>query len=167
MANRTFVDWVQPIADRDGAARAQLLDFIRSAPSDRWAATRKDGGWSHKDVLAHLAGDTGKYFAHLLGSVLERGSINPRRLGPDADVDAINARDVAERLEQSVEALIQEIEKDGELHLEQLSQLTEDDREFAVTPYAVTLAEFFGRSPGPGDRAGHDLTHLEEIRRFP
>jgi hypothetical protein len=140
-----------------------LLDFARSAPNDTWAETGEDGGWSAKDILAHLAGDTGKYFAHLLGAVLRGENVDPSRLGPYAKVDAINARDVADRREQSVQALIQEIEEDGRIHLEQLARLTEDDRLFEVAPYGLTLGEFLGRKP-PGDRANHDLRHLDELR---
>ena len=118
MPGREFPSWVEPIARRDREARVELLEVARSVPCDAWLRPSPLEGWTCKDLLAHLAGDTGKWFAYILRSVLDGNPLEPKRVGPDADVDALNGRDVDERRGCYVTELIAEIESDGEKHQE-------------------------------------------------
>jgi len=163
MPDREFAPWVEPIARRDSGARAALLEFARSAPEDLWRRPSPLDGWACKDLLAHLAGDTGKWFAHILSSVLDGSPLDPKRAGPPADVDALNGSDVDGRRDRSIAELIAEIESDGEEHLDLLSRLTEDHRDYRLALYATTLADFLGGNPA-GNRGGHDSEHLAQLR---
>jgi hypothetical protein len=152
------------MAQRDRDGRAQFLDFARSAPDELWSrpvATMP--GWTCKDVLAHIAGDTGKWFSHMLHAALDGQQLDPGRVGPGVDVDAINNRDVEERRGRSVADLIAEIEADGAEHDELLSRLTDEHRNFRQEEYHLSLGELLGRNPS-GNHGGHDLEHLSQLR---
>jgi hypothetical protein len=154
---------VEPIAQRDREGRAALLDFARSAPAELWAQPSDVPGWRCKDVLAHIAGDTGKWFSHMLHAALDGQQLDPKRVGPGVDVDAINNRDVEERRDRTVAELVAEIQADGEEHDELLSRLTDDHQNFRQNEYLLTLGELLGRNPS-GNHGGHDREHLEQLR---
>lgn len=153
-----FASWVAPIAERDRAAREELLRFVRSVPDERWHA-RIDDAWSAKDVLAHLAGDTGKWFAKLIGTALGGEVLDPRSF----DVHAINARDVQARRDRSILELIDEIERDSESHLAMLSRLRDEHQSMLMASYGNTFGAFLSNDPA-GNRGQHDLAHLAQLR---
>jgi hypothetical protein len=161
MAERTFAAWVEPIAQRDRKGRAAMLDYVRSAPVDTWQRPSSVDGWTCRDVLAHLAGDTGKWFSHMLHAALDGQQFDPTRVGPGVDTDAINRRDVEERRSRSLAELIAEIETDGEEHEELLSRLTDDHKEFRLAEYM--LSELLGGNRS-GNRGAHDREHLAQMR---
>ena len=163
MAERQFASWIAPIARRDGDARIALVAYARSVPGDAWDQPSALDGWSCKDILAHLAGDTGKWFAYILDTALNGSALDGGRAGPGADIDAINARDVRERHGRSVSELIAEIESDGAGHLERLSRLTERHSDVRLEPYAYSLAGFLGGREA-GNRGAHDREHLAHLR---
>ena len=163
MTTRTYTHWVEPMAVRDHEGRAELIEFARSVPEDVWRRPSPLEGWTCKDVLAHLAGDTGKWFAHILQSVIRGEGFDLERAGPRADVDAINARDIRERDDRSAAELIAEITADGEEHEELLSRLTQDHKDKRLTGYEIGLAEFLA-SNAAGSRGGHDREHLAQLR---
>lgn len=164
IVDREFVSWVEPIALRDRLARQELLEFARSVPGDAWLREMPFEDWTCKDLLAHLAGDTGKWFSYILRTVLDDDPFDSKRVGPGADVDALNRRDVEERRGRSVADLIAEIEADGEEHRQLLSALTENHRFILLAPYCCSLVEFFSDNPA-GSRGGHDSEHLSQLRR--
>ena len=161
MAERSFAGWVEPIAQRDREGRAALLDYVRSAPTNIWEQPSLVDGWTCKDVLAHLAGDTGKWFSHMLHAALDGQQLDRTRVGPGVDVDAINRRDVEARRTWSLAELITEIEADGEEQEELLSRLTDDHNEFRLAEYM--LSELLGGNRS-GNRGGHDREHLAQMR---
>ncbi len=163
MAERTYASWVEPIARRDREGRAALLGYVRSAPADSWEQPSPVDGWSCRDVLAHIAGDTGKWFSHMLHAALDGQQPGPTRVGPDVDFDAINRRDVEERRDLSLAELIAEIEADGEEHEELLSRLTDDHKEFRLAEYMLSLGELLGGNAA-GNHGGHDREHLAQLR---
>ncbi len=163
MTTRTFAAWVEPIARRDREARAELVEFARSFPAEAWDRPSALEGWTCKDVLSHLASDSDKWFAYILHTVLSGGRLDPSRVGPDADVDFINARGVKERRGRSVVELIAEIEADGEEHNELLSRITDEHKNLRQADYPITFGEFLGDNPALS-RGGHDREHLEHMR---
>jgi uncharacterized protein (TIGR03083 family) len=163
MTTRTFAPWVEPIARRDREGRAELLEFARSVPPDAWDRASPVEGWTYRDVLAHLASDTGKWFAHILRTVLSGKRLDPTRVGPGVDLDPINARGVAERRGRSIAELIAEIEADGEEHQELLSRLTGDHRDTRQAENPISFGEFLSDNPA-GSRGGHDREHLAQLR---
>ena len=160
---QTFAPWVEPIARRDREGRAELLEFARSLPPDAWDRASPVDGWTYRDVLAHLASDTGKWFAHILRAVIGGERLDPARVGPGVDLDPINARGVAERRARSITELIAEIEADGAEHQELLARLTDDHRDTRQAGYPASFAEFLSDNPA-GSRGGHDREHLAQLR---
>ena len=163
MTDREFVSWVQPIARRDREGRAELLEFAMSVPADAWSRPSPVDGWTCQDVLAHIAGDTGKWFSHMLHAVLDGLQFDPMRVGPGVDMDSINKRDVEERSGRSVVELIAEIRTDGEEHNLLLSRLTDDHLEFRLAEYMLSLGELLG-GKAAGDHGAHDREHLAQLR---
>ena len=166
MADREFVAWVEPIARRDRQGRAALLEFALSVAVDRWDRPSSVEGWTCRDVLAHVAGDTGKWFSHMLHTVLDGEQFDPTRVGPGVDSDAINERDVEERSGRSIAELLAEIEADGEEHDELLSRLTDDHEDFRLREYLLSLGELLGNNAA-GNRGAHDREHLAQLQTAP
>lgn len=163
MRNKQFASWVEPIARRDRKARAAFIEVARAVPSGAWLRRSPVEGWAYKDVLAHVAGDTGKWFSHIFRSVLDGEALDPERAGPRADIDALNGRDVYERRSRAVAELVAEIESDGEEHQKQLSRLDDEQSEFKLAAYSMSLREFLTTNPA-GNRAGHDDEHGAQLR---
>ena len=163
MTTGTFAQWVEPIARRDREGRAELLEFARSVPAEAWDRTSPVEGWTYRDVLAHIASDSGKWFAYILRTVLNGERLDPTRVGPGVDVDAVNARGVAERRGRSIAELIAAIEADGADHQELLARLTNEDRDTRQAGYPTSFAEFLSENPA-GSRGGHDREHLAQLR---
>ena len=144
MVDREFVSWVEPIARRDREGRAALLEFADTLPADTWNRQSPVKGWTCRDVLAHIAGDTGKWFAHMLHATLDGQQLDPTRVGPGVNVDALNKRAVEERKDSSITDLLAEIEADGEQHQElvrhvaerlQVSRALDEDLRQLVLPH--------------------------------
>jgi hypothetical protein len=163
MVDGEFVSWVEPIARRDREARRALLDFATSAPPADLEKASPVEGWICRDVLAHLAGDTGKWFSHILTAVLDGRQPDPARVGPEADVDALNAADVALRSGRPITELVAELEADGAEHDALLARLAQDHESFHVDAFRMSLGEFFRENPA-GSRGAHDREHLAQLR---
>ena len=163
MVKRSFVSWVEPLARRDREGRAAFLDFARSLPDEAWRRPSPVEGWTYRDVLAHIAGDTNKWFSHMLHAALDGQQLDTTRVGPGVDVDALNDCDVKERIGRSIAELIAEIEADGEEHEDLLSRLTDDHKEFRLAAYLLSLGELLGGNAA-GNHGAHDREHLAQLR---
>ena len=155
MTQRRFASWVEPIAEAQHAARAELAQVARSLPGDAWEQRSPNAEWTYKDLLAHMAGDTDKNVHRALRMVLAG-----RRVAPAIfeDIDGQNARDIEARRERSVEQLIAEIEADGEELEELLAQLKDEDENRRQPDIDATLGDAL-RSV-----SGHHARHLAELR---
>lgn len=160
---RTFAAWVEPIERRDREGRAELLELARSLPAEAWDRASPVEGWTYRDVLAHLASDTGKWFAYILHTVISGERLDPTRVGPGLDIDPINARGVAERRSRSIAELIAEIEADGDEHQELLSRLKDSHRDTPQAGYRLNFGEFLSENPA-GNRGDHDREHVAQLR---
>ena len=163
MSHSGFASWVEPIARRDREGRKELVRFARSLSDEGWLLPSPLEGWTCKDVLAHLAGDTGKWFENILLSVLRSQPLDAERFGPQADPDLLNAPDIEARRNDTVSELIAEIELDGRKHEEKLSSLTDDHEHHPLAHYSYSLGEFL-RNREAGNRGGHDREHLAHIQ---
>ena len=150
-----FAPWVEPIAATYRERRGALVRFARALPADAWRAPSPDPGWDCKDLLAHVAGDTGKNL-HAGLRLLAAGQALPDALF--RDFDGRNARDVAERRQRSVSELIAELESDGDETQRLLAQLPEDAGSLHVEGLQGTLSEALAAL------ASHDSVHLEQLR---
>ena len=155
--------WVEQIARRDLEARKELLRFARSISDKAWSLPSPLDGWTCRDVLAHLAGDTGKWFEHILGSVLHDEPLDAAKFGPGADIDLLNTLDIDARRSHAVSELLAEIESDGRKHDEMLSSMTDDHEHHLLAPYSASLGEFLSGKEA-GNRGGHDREHMANIQ---
>ena len=152
MTTRTFAAWVEPIARQLAEGRKQVIEFAKTAPPDLWNRPSGAEGWTCKDVLAHLAGDTEKVSAAVMRGMIEDPSVL------DDNGDAANARDLEERRERSVDALIAEIESDGEEWQRLLGELGEGDTDRRLPGFPLSVGEYLRLM------TTHDLDHLAQIR---
>ena len=160
MTERTFAPWVEPIAAQHREGRRELVELARSLPVDAWSRPSPFPGWTFKDLLAHVAGDTGKNALRLLRSVAVDQRADQAQFDQlGEDVDARNERDVIERRERSVDALIVEIESDGEEWDELLARFGEEHRDLRQEGIPWSLGEALNMNPG-----GHQREHLAQVR---
>ena len=156
MTQRTFATWVEPLAAANRESRSELVRVARQVPDAVWPQPSPLPGWSHKDLLAHLAGETEKSFLQILRAVVDRKPVDAALLG---EADEKNARDVEARRSRSVEELIVEINADGEELMELLSRLTEEDENLRQEGIPMTLGEDLSNEPG-----GHHREHTVPLR---
>ena len=76
----------------------------------------------------------------------------------DDNGDAANARDLGERRERSVDALIAELESDGEEWQRLLGELGEGDAHRHLPTFPLSLGEYLRLM------TTHDLDHLAQMR---
>jgi uncharacterized protein (TIGR03083 family) len=157
MTTRTYASWVEPIAAETLGGAEELLAFVRAQPADFWERPSALEGWTRKDLLAHLAGDTGK-----VSSSAMRAAVTGEPFADPPDFkdggDARNASDVAERRGRSVGELIEEIAADRREWGELMSQLKDGDDGARWEGFPLTLGQYL-RICAP-----HDREHLEHIR---
>ena len=160
MTTRTYAGWVEPIAAQYRETRRELVELARALPADVWSRPSPLPAWTYKDLLAHIAGDTGKNALRLLRSVaVDRRADQSLFDQMGRDVESRNARDVAERRERSVDQLVGEIEADAEEWQDLLARFGEEDRDLRQEGIPWSLGEALSRNPD-----GHDREHLEHLR---
>ena len=160
MTIRSFAAWVEPIAAETLSGAEELLAFVRSQPDEFWAQPSALEGWTRRDVLAHLAGDTGKVSSSALRAAVTG---EPFEDPPDFKDggDGRNARDVEERRDRSVAELIDEIAADRREWGELLSQVKDADEVARWEGFPLSLGQYL-RICAP-----HDREHLEHLRAKP
>jgi uncharacterized protein (TIGR03083 family) len=160
MTTQAFAPWVEPLAEEMLQGAAELLSFARSKPGDFWNRPSALPGWSCKDILAHLAGDTDKVSSRAMRAAVDNVAFeNPPDFADGGD--GPNARDVEARRGQSVEELVAEIEADRREWRVLLSQLTESDDDARWPGFPLSLGQYLRLC------ARHDLEHLEHLRAEP
>jgi hypothetical protein len=151
-----FAPWVEPIAERMGLTRAEIVALARSLPDDAWSRPSPNEGWTYHDLLAHLADDTNKNLHAALRAIADGRDIGAALF---ENIDARNARGVLDRRSQSIAQLIAEIERDGERMQELLARIREDDEHRTQRELHSTFGTFLREG-----LAEHDARHLEELR---
>ena len=126
MTERVLAAWVRPVAEQLASDRRRVIDFARAAALETWSQPSAVDGWTNKDLLAHLAGGNDQMLQTILRAVTSRTPLDSAALDPDTDAE--NAARIAERRSWTIDALIAELERDGEEVQQLLSQLTDDRR---------------------------------------
>ena len=157
MTSRTFATWVEPIATRQQDTAAQIVELARSMPAEAWIRPSPLEGWTYKDLLAHLASNDD--LRYLLSSVIAGERADPSRFVAGA-ADGLNARNVAERRDRTVEELITEFEAQEEATQDLLARLTEADADRRQEDVPLSLGEGLGWAE-PGF---HYREHLAQLR---
>jgi uncharacterized protein (TIGR03083 family) len=160
MTARTYASWVEPVAAETLGGAEELLAFVRAQPPEFWDEPSALEGWTRKDVLAHLAGDTGKVSASAMrAAATGQPFANPPDFRDGGD--GLNARDVAERRDKTVAELIDEIARDRREWGELMTQLKDADDDARWEGFPLTLGQYL-RICAP-----HDREHLEHLRGEP
>jgi len=154
-SQRAFAPWVEPIAALYRENRAALVAYARSLPGDAWSLPSPDAGWTCKDLLAHVAGDTTQNLHAALRAVIAGRPVPPELF---SDIDARNARDVAERRNHSIQQLINELIAAGEETYRLLAKLTDSDEHRQEHGFRGALPDALRAL------ASHDATHLDQLR---
>jgi len=161
-ATHDFAPWVEPVAARLRASRAEIAHFARSVPADRWALPSPNPRWSNKDLLAHLA--TAHWFIQEnLRRITEAEAYVASFQWPsDPNVDIVdwgNWERVDERRDWPVGRLFSEAEKVGERTQVLLARLTPEQEHFRREGAPRTLGENLAQFPN------HEYFHLTQLRR--
>ena len=154
---RTFVSWVEPIAEQLQESRTQIVEVARSIPVEAWTRPSPNQGWSYKDLLAHLA--VGDWVCQIvLRAIITNEPLN---IGEVASLDWIsqgNAERLNERKGRTVDELVAEVEAEGDETQELLARLGETDESRTQEDAPMSLGDYLRGFPG------HDRTHLAELR---
>ena len=146
------------------ATREEIIEAIRqgievaertcSSLSDEQLATEVyEGGWTAKEILAHLAGRQGTY--DMLINMASGGEM-PEMPEGGFDVDGWNQRIVDERIDRSRDELLAEFRSVHEALIERVQSLDDSILQATVvTPRGEAIASdvLRGSGAGPDDRA--------------
>lgn len=160
MTADTFAPWLQPIANETLGGAEELLVFVRAQPDAFWSRPSALEGWTCRDVLAHLAGDTGKVTATAMRAAVTGGPFEDPPDFKDGG-DALNARDVTDRRDWTIAALIEEMANDRREWAGLMAQLKDADDGARWEGFPLTLGQYLRVC------AGHDREHLEHLRVAP
>ena len=104
------------------------LISLRSVPEESLARGRYEGGWSGREIVAHLASAEWTY-PRLVGlarhAVEHRGAETAPASSPSGSIDAYNARQVAKRAETPVADLLGEFERNREATIAAVEEANE------------------------------------------
>ncbi len=114
-------DRVQQLQDEAAAARDAVLALVDGLSTDRFDWPTANEGWSVKDTLAHLASIEARVRL-MVQTVLDGGTWS----GSRSDLDAYNARSVAERRAWTPEAVVAELRETGRETTSLIVQLTHE-----------------------------------------
>lgn len=153
MMIQTFAPWVEPIAAKLQASRAEVVEVANAIPAEAWGRSSPLKGWTYKDLLAHLA-----YPGAQLAVLRAAADDQPVDASAFGDLDARNERRRKKREGQTIEQLAAEVESTGEELQQLLTRLTEADATRRLDDVPVVL----------GDRlrfmTNHDQGHLPQLR---
>lgn len=136
--HQTFADWVRPIASVLWTDRQRVIEFARS--------------------LAHLAGGNDQLVQIILRAVTSREPLAASAMQPDTDAE--NAARVEERRSWTIDALIAELERDGDEVQELLSRLTDRHKDLQLDGLRLTLGQFLSIV----HHERHDMEHLQQMK---
>ena len=115
-------DRKQQLHDAITAARGEALEAVSGLGPEQLARPTTNEGWSVKDILAHLSSIEAR-----LRSMCQHGLDGRQWPAEDGDVNAYNARCMAERRAWSGPALVAELEQSGKESLSMLERLAPED----------------------------------------
>jgi uncharacterized damage-inducible protein DinB len=149
---------IQTLIDKLAAARGEILQTIEGL--DEGALTWKPGDarWSIKETLAHLASAEGSH-----RQVAQAIAVGQTVDVPDFDLDTWNAARVAERRQQSMDEILEEMAAERQHTLSALHDLEDEalDRQGLHPALGeTTVLKVFRVIPI------HERWHLKDIRQL-
>jgi uncharacterized damage-inducible protein DinB len=154
MNENKFAAWVEPFAKQYRENRADAIDLARSLSADALGRPTGDTGWSVREELVHIAASDSD-FLRTLGAILRGENVDTSVF---ADIDARNARNLAECQGRSIEQVASDLEQNGEALQKLVAQLTDGDesRQPEGFPFPLRgLIEGYGM---------HEPYHVAQIR---
>ncbi|MBI2913955.1 MAG: maleylpyruvate isomerase N-terminal domain-containing protein [Chloroflexi bacterium] len=138
--------------------QGELETTVAAVDQGSWSKGVYEQGWNAKQLLCHLASDTG-----VVGFLINMASVPPGAGGGGGfDIDAFNAREVAARQQKTVAELVAERRSGCERAVEQVQATSSDvlARQIRV-PWGDEgpLADIIVRSV-----QGHTGQHLADLR---
>jgi hypothetical protein len=149
---------VEPVARGLATDRAEVIAFARSADPAFWSEPSVVEGWTNHDLLAHLAGGNDQLLQIILRAVTSRRALERGALDPNTDAE--NEQRVAERRSWTIEALIEELQRDGHEVQELMSRLMNSDRDVMLADSTMSLGNFLRIV----EHERHDHLHLDQLR---
>ena len=149
-------DRVQQLQDEAVAARDAVLALVEGLSAEQFDRPTVNEGWSVKDTLAHLASIEARVRL-MLKTALDGETWSATR----ADLDAYNARCVAERRSWTADAVIAELRETGQETARLLARLPPEelDREWQHPIFGPRTIEWIARIS-----AMHLQSHVKELR---
>jgi hypothetical protein len=157
LSERSYAEWVAPIARTLAEDNQDLLAFARAQPAEFWDRGSAIEGWTNRDILAHVGGGNDQLLQIALRATISRKPLGPEAF--DVDTDAANERGVAKRRSWALADVIAEIAECEEETQYLLSQLTDADRD-ARAGGSMTLGDFLRIV----HEERHDLLHLRQLQ---
>ena len=149
---------VQALIDKLGAARGEILQTIEGLGEGALTWQPGDGRWSIKETLAHLASAEESH-RQVAQAIAAGQTVDV----PDFDLDNWNAARVAERRQQSIDQILEEMAVERQRTLISLQDLEDDvlDRQ-GLHPVLgeTTVLKAFRIIPI------HERMHLKDIRQL-
>jgi uncharacterized damage-inducible protein DinB len=153
MTDRTFAQWVEPIAYAYHDAHEEAIEFARTLSDDDLAKPTGDSGWSVRDELTHMAASDGD-FVKTLNAVLNGEQVD---LTVFDNIDERNANHLAGWSDRPREDIAAELERNDSKLQDLLARLTPADESRTPAGFPFTLEQMlqgFGM---------HHPYHLEQI----
>jgi uncharacterized protein (TIGR03083 family) len=97
---------IEAAIDALHATHRDLLRAVDSVPDEAWDQPSPDPGWTHRDVLAHIASNELRVHARLRSIF---GRADEAELKAINDIDGWNQREVESRRDRSVPDLVDEL----------------------------------------------------------
>ena len=149
---------VQTLVDRLAAAREEILQTIEGLDEGALTWQPGDGRWSIRENLAHLASAEGSH--RQVAQAIAAGQTVD---APDFDLDTWNAARVAERRQQTIDEILEEMAAERQRTLSALQDLENEalDRQ-GLHPALdeTTVLKIFRIIPI------HERWHLKDIRQL-
>ncbi len=158
MTERTFAAWVAPIAARERADDAKVLEFARALTDEAWASPSGLDGWSCKDVMAHIGKGNDQLYQQLLRQVIAGETVDTE-VFQTVDTDGANAAGVEERRGLSPAEVITEFEEAVDEVQDLLSQLTEEHEHMRQETPPFVFKGFMEMV----EKESHSIEHLRQL----
>lgn len=152
--NARYAPWVEPIAARYRASREEAIRLARTLGDAELQLPTADAGWRVRDELAHVASDAA--FVEMLGAIVRGERPNT---SPFADIDAANARNIAEWRDRRVTDIAGALESNGARLQGLLARLAPDAEALVPDGLPFALKDLLGGN------SQHDAYHLQQIHR--
>lgn len=150
------------IVDTIRTARKRVEDIVSSAPEAAWSNPVYDQGWNAKQILCHLALTAGVPSLLIALAKTSRPAAPPQAAGSGIDIDGLNERMVASRLEKPVVEVLDELRGNYERAIKDVMDASDDLLVQPLqTPWGTRAA--LGELILVEDLRDHVMVHIRDL----